>query len=359
MAITKGAKRIFEWLKSQKAGTIVSYDAVMDLAKWSESSLDTYLDKNKLAPFLQPLQNRQLKVLMDGTDISPAFFDETFSQKAPGRITVSAGDLLKGELRTYEMLEPLGHGAVGRVWSAKSGSDGTMVAVKIMLPRQDLLQASILPNVRERFRREAQYGRALNHPNIIKYLDVGEIEKNPFLVMELAERSVADQIKESGAIPQEEAAEIVVYCLNALEYLHEKGGSHRDVKPANVLEFTDVIKLGDLGIVKWSDFDPTFTNGGTITRDSVQLGSWFYMSPEQQEAPHAAIPASDIYALGVSWIEMLVGTRPSPQAVGASAYILPAIDTRIRELLKRMHSYNPPDRPSVFEIRDMIQSIYK
>lgn len=359
MAITKGAKRIFDWLKSQKAGTVVSYDEVMNVAKWSDSSLDTYLDKNKLAPFLQPLQNRRLKVLMDGSEISPNFFDETFSQKAPGKITVSAGDLLTGELGKYEMLEPLGHGAVGRVWSAKSSSSEGMVAVKVMLPHQELLQASILPNVRERFRREAQYGRALNHPNIVRYLDVGEIEKNPFLVMELAERSVADQLNESGAIPQEEAAEIVEYCLDALEYLHARGGSHRDVKPANLLEFPDVIKLGDLGIVKWSDFDPTFTNGGTITRHSVQLGSWFYMAPEQQESPHDAIPASDIYFLGVSWIEMLGGVRPSPQAIGAAAYKLPALNERIIDLIKRMHSYNPSDRPSIAEIRGTIDTIYK
>lgn len=359
MAITKGAKRILEWLQSQKAGTVVSYDEVMEIGHWSESTLETYLDKNKLAPFLQPLQERRLKVLMDGSEISPAFFDETFTQKAPRKVAVSAGDVLTGELGKYELAEPLGHGAVGRVWSAKSALDERMVAVKIMLPHQDLLQASILPNVRERFRREARYGRALNHPNIVKYLDVGEIEKNPFLVMELAERSVADQIKESGAIPQEEAAEIVEYCLNALEYLHGKGGAHRDVKPANLLEFADIMKLGDLGIVKWSDFDPTFTNGGTITRNSVQLGSWFYMAPEQQEAPHNAIPASDVYALGVSWIELLGGIRPSPQAIGASAYKLPAIDSGISDLLKRMHSYNPSDRPAIPEIRETIASIYR
>lgn len=359
MAITKGAKRILEWLKNQKAGTIVSYNEVMAIAKWSESSLDTYLDKNKLAPFLQPLQGKRLKVLMDGSEISPAFFDETFSQKGPGRITVSAGDLVKGEIGTYELLEPLGRGAVGRVWSARSTAGKRPVAVKLMLPRQELLQESVLPNVRERFSREARYGRAINHANIVRHLDVGEIEKNPFLVMELAERSVADQIRTSGAIPEEEAAEIVEYSLNGLEYLHNHGCPHRDVKPANLLEFTDTIKLGDLGIVKWSDFDPSFTQGATITRQSVQLGSWFYMAPEQQESPHDAVPASDLYALAVSWIEILMGTLPSPQAIGHSAYRLPPINPRIVALLKRMHLYNPNDRPLISEIRETIQSTYK
>lgn len=177
--------------------------------------------------------------------------------------------------------------------------------------------------------------------------------------MELASRSVAKQIEDSGAIPEEEAAEIVESCLNALEYLHNKNCRHRDVKPSNILEFSETIKLGDLGIVKWSDFDPTFTKGGTTTRQSIQLGSWFYMAPEQQEPPRDATEASDIYSLAVTWIEMLVGTQPPPQAIGANAYKLPSIRPGIAELIQRMHSYNPSDRPSVTEIRETIQACYR
>jgi len=359
MAITKGARRIFNWLKSQKAGTIVSYQEVMDISEWSEASLKTYLNKNKLAPFLQRLQNERLKVLMDGSEISETFFDETFSQAAPINVSVSAGDELIGELSSYELIEPLGSGAVGHVWSAKTKTDGKLRAIKIMLPRRELLQESILPNVRDRFRREAKYGKTMDHPNVVRYLDLGSVEKNPFLVMELALRSVAKQIKDSGAIPEEEAAEIIECSLNALEYLHGKNSPHRDVKPANILEFSDTFKLGDLGIVKWSDFDPTFTKGGTTTRQSVQLGSWFYMSPEQQESPHAAIAASDIYSLAVTWIEMLTGTLPSPQAIGASAYTLPSMRSGIAEMLKLMHSYAPSNRPIITEIRDTIRSSYR
>lgn len=359
MAISKGARRIFEWLKTQKAGTIVSYQEVMDIADWSKNSLKTYLTKNKLAPFLHKLQDEKLKVLMDGSEISEAFFDETFSQTAPVNVIVSAGDELIGEIGAYELLEPLGAGAVGHVWSAKSKADGKPVALKIMLPRGDLLQESILPNVRDRFRREARNGKTLGHPNVVRYLDLGSFEQNPFLVMELALRSVGKRLEDSGAIPEEEAAEIVECCLNALEYLHGKNSPHRDVKPHNILEFSETIKLGDLGIVKWSDFDPTFTKGGTTTRQSVRLGSWFYMSPEQQESPHNVTGESDVYSLAVTWIEMLVGTYPSPQAIGASAYKLPPLRNGIAELIKRMHSYIPSDRPPIGEIRETIQSRYK
>jgi serine/threonine protein kinase len=359
MAIIKGAKRILVWLKSQKAGNVVSYQEVMDVTAWSEKTLKTYLNKNKLAPFLQKLQNNKLKVLMDGSEISENFFNETFTQTAPINIAVSSGDVLIGELGKYELLEPLGSGAVGHVWSAKSKGDGKLMAVKIMLPRRDLLQESILPNVRDRFRKEARNGKTLEHPNVVRYLDFGSVEKNPFLVMELASRSVAKQIEDSGAIPEEEAAEIVESCLNALEYLHNKNCRHRDVKPSNILEFSETIKLGDLGIVKWSDFDPTFTKGGTTTRQSIQLGSWFYMAPEQQESPRDATEASDIYSLAVTWIEMLVGTPPPPQAIGANAYKLPSVRSGIAELIRQMHSYNPSDRPTINEIREVIQTCYR
>lgn len=359
MALTRGAKRLFVWLKEQKAGTIVSYDRVMSAAEWSEVSLNTYLQKNKVAPFLEKLQDRQLKILINGSEISETFFDETFTQTAPRNIPFSAGDQLFGENDTYELIEPLGNGAVGRVWSAKSGVDASLVAAKIMLPRFDLLQDSKLPNVRERFRKEARNGKTLEHSNVIRYIDIGNAEKNPFLIMELADRSVADLIRDLDAIPEEETAEIIECCINALEYLHGKGCPHRDVKPANMLEFSDTVKLGDLGIVKWSDFDPAFTEGGTITRQSVQLGSWFYMAPEQQEAPHNAINVSDIYALGVSWIEMLAGTPPSPQAIGAKAYNLPHTKKGISEVISRMCSYNPNDRPSLSEIHEIITAGYK
>ena len=107
--------------------------------------------------------------------------------------------------------------------------------------------------------------------------------------------------------------------------------------------------------MRWSDFDPAFTKGGSITRYSVQLGSWFYMAPEQQESPHDAVEASDIYALGITWIELLMGTVPAPQAVGAGAYQLPAIRKEVANLIQRMCSYDPATRPSLSEIESVLQ----
>ena len=360
MALTKGSRKLFDWLKQQPAGMVVEYEEVMAAADWTESSLTTYIRKNKIAPFLQKLKNRKLKVLMDGDEITEKFFDETFTQAAPRHISLSAGDRFTGQDDEYEIVDPLGHGAVGHVWSARrrSSSDIVLVAVKVMLPSRDLLKDSKLPDVRERFRREARNGCEIEHPNIVKYLDVGEVEKNPFLVMELANCSVADQLHASGPIPEEEAAEIVLNVVAGLNFLHSKGCPHRDIKPANILDFSNILKIGDLGIVKWSDFDPAFTKGGTITRHSIQLGTWVYMAPEQQESPHNAVEESDIYALGVSWIELLTGNLPSPQAIGARKYHIPDVRDGIDELLANMVNYIPTERPSLEDIQEIIKKVY-
>ena len=354
-----GAKKLFEWLKQQSAGAIVSYEEVMEAANWSEGSLKTYINKNKIAPFLQKLENRHLKVLLDGDEITERFFDETFTQTAPRHIKFSVGDELQGEKGKYVLVELLGNGAVGHVWSARTQSPGvTLAAAKIMLPRQDLLQGSKLPNVRERFRREARNGSEINHPNIVKYLDVGDVQKNPFIIMELANRSIAKQLHDSGPIPEEETAQIILDTVTGLSFLHSIGCRHRDIKPANLLEFSDEIKLGDLGIVKWSDFDLTFTKGGTITQEDIQLGSWHYMAPEQQASPHEVVDASDIYALGISWIELLTGKAPGPHSATAGQYPLPELRTGVKELLANMLKYNSTERPSLIDIRETIQRAY-
>lgn len=307
MVLYKGARKCYEWLKEKKAGYVASRQEVLDVTGWKDASLTTYFKKNKLAPFLAPIANDRVKVLTDGDQVTVQYFHEVFTQTAPRRVTLTVGDVLEGLDDRYSLQEPLGNGAVGHVWSARLASTQTvqLVAAKVMLPREDLLADSKISNVRERFRRESEYGAHLSHENIVQYIDHGDVQGNPFLIMELGEKSVGKILKEQGSLTIEEAAAVIDNVLSALEYLHGHGMPHRDVKPDNILSFPDRFKLADLGIVKWTDFDPAITTAGTITRSSVQLGSWFYMAPEQQQDPHEAELASDIYALGVSWIEML------------------------------------------------------
>ena len=199
--------------------------------------------------------------------------------------------------------------------------------------------------------RRGEYDRALLK-RIVSIIKTGY----PFLIMEISEGVVGKELSQDTPMTEEETLEIIQCCVNGLIYLHERGCIHRDVKPDNILHFPDTYKLGDLGIVKWTDFDEAITKGGTLTRQSMQLGSWFYMAPEQQQSPHEAVAASDIYALGISWIEMATGMLYAPHAVGAKAYNLPILSKPINGIIEAMLSYNPKDRPSLEEINSFIKS---
>jgi len=356
MPLTKGSKRLYEWLRDRARGEIHSYEVVMKVSGWNtESTLKTYLGKNKLAPFLVRTSDRRLRTVMDGSEISEKYFHEVFTQSSPRRITLGEDDQFDGEKGSYRLIEKLGQGAVGHVWSARQmRPQPTMVAIKVMMPREGMFLDSKLVNVRERFRQEATNGRHLDHPRVVRYVDMGEVERNPWIAMELADRSVGDRVRKEGALSEEEASLVILHCVQGLEYLHSGGGPHRDIKPDNLLEFEDTYKIGDLGIVKWGDFDPAFTKGGTVTRASVQLGSWFYMAPEQQEDAHEAVAASDIYALAVTWIELLTGALPSPHAIGSRAYRSPSEDDEINRIIKAMLEYQPGDRPTLAEIRSVL-----
>ncbi|MEK7992511.1 MAG: protein kinase [Planctomycetota bacterium] len=207
------------------------------------------------------------------------------------------------KLGPYEILSPIGKGGMGEVYKARDTRLDREVAVKVSSERFS-----------DRFEREAHAIAALNHPNICTLHDVGP----DYLVMELAEGpTLAERIGE-GAIPLEEALGIARQIADALEAAHEKGITHRDLKPGNIKIKPDgTVKVLDFGLAKMAEpvsapgSDPEHSPTLTLeaaTRVGAIMGTAGYMAPEQARGKKVDKRA-DIWAFGVVLYEMLTGRR--------------------------------------------------
>ncbi len=210
----------------------------------------------------------------------------------------SSGD----KLGPYEIVEPIGKGGMGAVYRARDTRLGRDVAIKVSDQKFG-----------ERFEREARVISSLNHPNICTLFDVGD----NYLVMELVEGStLAERIK-SGAIPLEESLAIARQIADALEAAHEKGITHRDLKPGNVMVKEDgTVKVLDFGLAKVASVTPASGSDPELsptismhaTQAGVILGTAAYMAPEQARGKPVDKRA-DIWAFGVMLYEMVTGKR--------------------------------------------------
>jgi serine/threonine protein kinase len=348
--LSKGLLRFFQFIRVHTIGDVVTREELLSATEWSDSSLTTYLKKNKLAPFLERLPDGRFRALKHGASLTEADVQGALSQVTPQGMTLLKGERLEGDGGTYTLIRPLGQGAVGHVWEALHEGTHDRVALKIVNPRADLLEPLAFEEVRARFQRESRNGLKLGHEAIVRYLDFGEHRNAPFLTMELAIEPVST-IVARGKLSVEGTLPIIGRCVAGLRYLHGEHCIHRDVKPANILKVASGFVLGDLGIARWSDLNPSFTSAGTLTRTAVQLGSWYYMAPEQQITPHEAIQASDVYALGVTWYELLTGKNPPPPPVFAAQRAAPpCADGSLHAMIARMTSFEPSERPTLEEL---------
>ncbi|MGH2663399.1 MAG: Stk1 family PASTA domain-containing Ser/Thr kinase [Actinomycetota bacterium] len=199
----------------------------------------------------------------------------------------------------YEIDAPVGTGGMATVFRGTDTVLGRTVAVKLLADRFVRDEQFVT-----RFRREAQAAAGLNHPNVVSVYDTGDDGDAHYIVMEYVEgRTLADVLRDEGAVSPIQAVAIVDQVTRALEAAHEQGLVHRDVKPGNIL-------LTDGGAVKVTDFGiARAATDETLTQTGIILGTASYLSPEQARG-QAVDARSDIYSLGCVLFEMLTGQVP-------------------------------------------------
>jgi tetratricopeptide (TPR) repeat protein len=201
----------------------------------------------------------------------------------------------------YEIVAELGRGGMGVVYQARQCSLKRTVALKMILAG---LHAD--SRARGRFRTEAEAVARLQHPNIVQIYEVGESDGKPFLSLEYVEGN--SLLKKIARTPQAEgqAARIVETLARAVQYMHQCGILHRDLKPNNVLLTADgTPKITDFGLAKILDADLGPSRSETL------LGTPNYMAPEQAAGDTKKVGApADIYSLGAILYELLTGRVP-------------------------------------------------
>ncbi|MFI5342580.1 MAG: serine/threonine-protein kinase, partial [Candidatus Methylomirabilales bacterium] len=201
----------------------------------------------------------------------------------------------------YELVEELGRGAMGIVYKGLDPKINRIVAIKTI--HFDDVEEAMVPQVKERFFREAQAAGGLNHPNILTIYDSGEEMDVAWIAMEfLAGKDLEAFGKKENLLPWSKVLEICAKVAEALDYAHRHGIVHRDIKPANVM-------LLEKGEVKVTDFGIARIISTSQTKTGVVMGSPSYMSPEQI-AGKKVDGRSDLFSLGVMLYELLTGERP-------------------------------------------------
>jgi hypothetical protein len=219
----------------------------------------------------------------------------------------------------YLLVELLGRGGMAHVYRARRGSEE-------MALKRPLVSFLEEPEFRERFLREAEIGRTLHHPNIIRVFERGDVSGVPYLTMELVRgETLHARVQRLGALPPRQAAELACQVAEALDYAHLKGVVHRDLKPSNIMIPAEgALKVMDYGIARARRFEG-------LTATGAFLGTPEYVAPETAEG-RGSDPRSDLYSLGVVLYEMLTARRPF---VGDSPYAT-----------IRKHCTEPPTPPS-------------
>ncbi|MDX2094033.1 MAG: protein kinase [Kofleriaceae bacterium] len=261
----------------------------------------------------------------------------------------------------YRIIELIGEGGMGKVYLAEHVEIGKRVALKVLHPSY-----SRMPDLVERFRREARAASKIGHPNIVDVTDSGTTaDGSVYFVMEYLEGvELGSVIEREGAIDPARALKICSQICRALSAAHAQGIVHRDLKPENVFLITrdgaaDVVKVLDFGIAKTTEAEAARER--RLTSPGMAMGTPEYMAPEQA-AGRPADARCDIYALGAIMYEMVTGqppysgdnfmeilTKKATQDPPPPNAIRPDLAPQVSDLVMQAMARNPDNRPQTME----------
>ena len=247
------------------------------------------------------------------------------------KVVLNPGD----ELDHFRVEAVVARGGMSTLYRAVDTRDGRTIALKV--PHTEMETDPVLV---ERFRREEQIGRELDHPGIVKTYAV-EGQSRPYMVIEWVDGQLLRTIlNEAGQIEVERATRLTLSICDALDYMHKRGVVHRDLKPENIMVCAEEqIKLIDFGIAMKED-----ARRLTYAGPASMLGTPDYISPEQVLGKRGD-QRSDIYALGAIFYEMLAG---QPPFTGANP--LAVMNERLLHAAEPIRRLNPEVTPQLEEI---------
>lgn len=236
----------------------------------------------------------------------------------PARQGVALARSMPVRIGSYRIVERIGRGAMGVVYSARDERTSRPVAVKVMMGD---LEAD--PETRERFSREARVAGRLLHRNIITVHEMGEEDGRLFMVMELLEgETLAEYLRRHTRLGLEQALDLMTQVCEGLAVAHAHGIVHRDVKPGNLFVQRDGgLKILDFGVARLAN--------SSMTASGFIVGTPDFMSPEQSRGGREIDQRSDVFSAGAVFYYMLSGRKPF------AAADLPAV----------LHKVNAEDPP--------------